>query len=56
MEAISRIGPVVAAEVTRRRGSGVERDPARAELAAGGPVYVIGSALEGGVLKEGGVC
>jgi voltage-gated potassium channel len=53
-----RMGRVVAEEMARSGGAAVviERDPAREmELAAGGSLYVIGSALEDRVLEEAGV-
>ena len=53
-----RMGRVVAEEVTRSGGEAVviERDPTReAELAEGGLLYVIGSALEDRVLKDAGL-
>ena len=53
-----RMGRVVAEEMARSGGEAVviERDPAREmELAAGGLLYVLGSALEDRVLEEAGV-
>ena len=53
-----RMGRVVAEEMARSGGAAVviERDPAREmELAAGGLLYVLGSALEDRVLEEAGV-
>ena len=56
MEAISRMARWWPAEVTRLRGSGVGARPGVRRVSRGRPGYVIGSALEGRVLKEGGVC